>query len=128
MLRELLNDDSEFALRPTDVDEFRSRVIHVAQLQHIGMRPGTRKSDNNGWKHHLAFCAEHNTPVERPQRAFDENPMREAYREAATMLRAAQTIKPRSKKIRPASLPRTPVNDSAAATGFKVSCKMSCPL
>ena len=98
MLRELLRDDSEFALRPTDLDEFRSRVIHVAQLQHIGMRPGTRKSDKNGWKHHVAFCTEHNTPVERPQRAFDENPMREAYREAATMLLAAQTIKPRSKK------------------------------
>ena len=98
MLRELLHDDSEFALRPKDMDEFRSRVIHVAQLQHIGMRPGTRKSDDNGWKHHLAFCAEHDTPVFRPQRAFDEFPMREAYREAATMLRAAQTIKPRSKK------------------------------
>ena len=98
MATELLSDPSEYALRPPDVEAFAARVQHVYALVNWGIPPGTRKADRNAMKYHEYWCHLHATPAERPLRAFEENPFREAFREASTMLMALQIMKPRSKK------------------------------
>ena len=91
----LLRDDSEFALRPSDPALFRKQVQHVMTFVHHGVKPGTRAQDKNGWKYHVAYCAMHNTPVLRTNKAMIENPQREAWREAATMIFASTLMRPR---------------------------------
>ena len=98
----ILKDESPFALRPIDSHSFKVHVQQVAALLHLGVRPGTRKADENAWAYHVAHCAFYNTPVLRTQRAFDENPRREAFRECSLMLTSAQLMKPRSKQDRDA--------------------------
>ena len=98
MARELLSDHSEYALKPPDVEAFMARVKHVYSLVHWGIPPGTRKADRNAMRYHEYWCHLHATPAERPYSAFEENPFREAFREASTMLMALQIMKPRSKQ------------------------------
>ena len=109
LYRSLVEDDSPFALRPADQEEFKRHVLHVAKLQHLGVRPGTRKADRNSWRYHVYWCELHNTPAERTQQAFDENPQREAFREASTLLISMQIMKPRRKTDRDAK-PRSGLN------------------
>ena len=67
---QLLNDTSEFALRPTDVGAFRHQVHHLSKLVLAGVKPGTRAADRNGWKYHVAYCNMNNTPIHRPNKAM----------------------------------------------------------
>lgn len=94
----LLDDTSEFALRPTDMDAFRGQVRHVAAFIHAGVKPGTRKADLLGWSRHLVWCGWYNTPAFRSTQCFLENPIREALRECLFMLWINQNARPRSKR------------------------------
>jgi len=93
---ELLDDDSEFALRPSNLTQFHEQVHHLSKLVLAGVKAGTRAADRNAWKYHVAWCEMYNTPVHRTNVAMQRNPLREAFREASTMMMAAQMIRPRS--------------------------------
>ena len=96
--RLMLDDTSEFALRPTDMDAFRSQVRHIAAFIHAGVKPGTRKADLLAWTRHEVWCGWYNTPPLRTTQCFLENPIREALRECLYMLWVNQNATPRSKR------------------------------
>mgnify|MGYP002629316529 CR=1 FL=1 len=97
LTRSLLHDDSEFALRPDDPAAFRATAAVISKFIHSGVAEGTRKVDALAWRRHEAWCKRHNTPAARTQKAMEEFPLREAYRECSTLLETMQSIKPRSK-------------------------------
>ena len=97
LTRSLLHDDSEFALRPDDPEAFHATAAVISKFIHNGVAEGTRKVDALAWRRHEAWCKRHNTPAARTQKAMEEFPLREAYRECSTLLETMQSIKPRSK-------------------------------